>query len=516
MQEFLLKRRINIKQKPEEVGVVELRKALVIALVLVNAIVLWNAEPLLAAERAEIGQDTFVEVFNYIEGIHINSPESGSLYRGAIEGLIDTLDDPYTEYMTPEDFEEYTHYLDSTYVGVGIEILPGEGYPKILNAIDNTPAEKAGIKPGDLLIKVDGADVYNEPLDMVVQRVRGPEGTTVKLTIRREGREDFDLDLVRSSINTPTVYKEMLVGGTGYLRVLNFSAGTAGEFKNALTELSQEGAERLILDLRNNPGGYLQAAVQIAGNFIEPDGLVVSTVDRKGERTEYCTEEPPVFKGRDLAVLVDAYSASAAEILAGALQDHGVAVLVGDQTFGKGTVQGVIPLNSGGALKITQARYHTPKDRIIDGQGLTPDVQVLTPGLHIAAARRYLERPEKVTLTFELNSPEALVNGDSVALLHPVIQRSGEIYLPLRFVLEACGWRVDWQYRDGSIKISGSSLDVVFYPDGGRVICNGRSRPETLQLLNENGATYIPASGTEILGLDLKIDGSYISIEKSF
>ena len=449
--------------------------------------------------KAEIGPDTFVEVFNYIEDIHIDSPAPGLLYRGAIEGLIDTLDDPYTEYMPPEDFEEYTHYLDSTYVGVGIEILPGEGYPKILNAIDNTPAKKAGIKPGDLLIKVDGADVYNEPLDMVVQKVRGPEGTTVKLTIRREGREDFVLDLVRSNINTPTVYKEMFEGGTGYLGVFNFSSGTADEFRNALTELIQEGAAQLILDLRNNPGGYLLAAVQVAGNFIEPGGLVVSTVDRKGERTEYRTEETPVFKGRNVVVLVDEYSASAAEILAGALQDHGVAVLLGGRTFGKGTVQGVIPLDSGGALKITQARYHTPKDRIIDGQGLTPDVQVLTPGLHIAAARCYLERPEKVELTFELNSPEALVNGNSVALLHPVIQRSGEIYLPLRFVLESCGWRVDWQYRDGSIKISGSGLDVMLYPDGGRVIYNGLSRPETLQLLNENGVTYLPAPGAEIL-----------------
>ncbi len=495
---------------------IELRRILVIALVLVYALVLGNAKSLLAAESREIGPDTFVEVFNYIEDIHIDSPDPATLYRGAIEGLIDTLDDPYTEYLSPGDFEEYTRYLDSTYVGVGIELLPGEGYPRVLDAIDNTPAKRAGIKSGDLLIEVDGADVYNEPLDMVVQKVRGPEGTTVKLTIRREGREDFVLDLVRSSINTPTVYKETFEGGTGYLRVLNFSSGTANEFRNALTELVQEGAERLILDLRNNPGGYLQAAVQIAGNFLKPGELVVSTVDRKGERTEYRTEETPVFKGRHVVVLVDEYSASSAEILAGALQDHGAAVLLGGRTFGKGTVQGVIPLDSGGALKITQARYHTPKDRIIDGQGLAPDVQVLTPGLHIAAARRYLEQPEKVTLSFELNSPEAFVNGESVALLHPVLQRSGEIYLPLRFVLESCGWRVDWQYRDGSIKISGSGLDVILYPDGGRVIYNGQSRPDTLQLLNENGATYFPAPGAGIFGLDLKIDGSTVSIEKSF
>ena len=204
----------------------------------------------------------------------------------------------------------------------------------------------------------------------------------------------------------------------------------------------------MILDLRNNPGGYLQAAVQVAGNFLEPGELVVSTVDRKGVRTEYRTEETPVFKGGDVVVLVNEYSASAAELLAGALQDHGVAVLLGSRTHGRGTVQGLISLDSGGALKITQARYHTPKDRIIDGQGLAPDVQVLTPGLQIVAARRYLEQPEKVTITFELDSPEAFVNGESVVLLYPVIQRSGEIYLPLRFVMESCGWRVDWQERD--------------------------------------------------------------------
>lgn len=497
-------------------GVIGLRKILVIALALVYTFVFWNAKSPLSAASAEIGQDNFAEVFNYIENIHISSPGSDMLYRGAIEGLIDTLDDPFTEYLPPEVFEEYTHQLDSTYVGVGIEILPGEGYPRILQAMDNTPAKIAGIEPGDLLIKVDGADVYNEPLDMVVQRVRGPEGTTVKLTIRREGRGELVFDLVRSSINTPTVYQEMLEGGTGYLGVFNFGAGTAGEFRNALTQLVQEGAVQLILDLRNNPGGYLQAAVQVAGNFIEPGGLVVSTVDRNGERTEYRTEETPLFKGRKVVALVDEYSASAAEILAGALQDHGAAVLMGGQTFGKGTVQGVIPLKSGGGLKITQARYHTPKDRVIDGRGLTPDVQVLTSGLPVAAAQRYLEQPEKVSLSLELDQPEALVNGYSVALLHPAIQRQGEIYLPLRFVLEACGWRVDWQYRDGSIKAGGPNLDVVFYPDDGRVVCNGRSRPETVQLLEENGAAYLPSSGAEIFGFILKIDGNYVSIEKSF
>ena len=493
----------------------KLRRLLVIALVLVYALVFWNAKPLLAAEGGEIGPDTFVEVFTYIKEVHINNPDSATLYRGAIEGLIDTLDDPYTEYMSPEDFEEYTRYLDNTYAGVGIELLPGEGYPKVLDTIDNTPAKRAGIKPGDLLIEVDGVDVYNEPLDMVVQKVRGPEGTTVKLTIRREGQEDFVLELVRKSINAPTVYKEMLAGGTGYLRVYNFSSDTANEFRKALTELIREGAAQLILDLRNNPGGYLQAAVQVAGNFLEPGELVVSTVDRKGVRTEYRTEETPVFKGGDVVVLVNEYSASAAELLAGALQDHGVAVLLGSRTHGKGTVQGLISLDSGGALKITQARYHTPKDRIIDGQGLAPDVQVLTPGLQIVAARRYLEQPEKVTITFELDSPEAFVNGESVVLLYPVIQRSGEIYLPLRFVMESCGWRVDWQERDGSIMVSGSGLDLVLYPGDGRVIDSGRSRPETLQLMNENGATYFPVAGAQISGLDLKIDGSHVSIEKS-
>lgn len=497
-------------------GVSKLRKVSAMALILAFTLVFWIAKPALATESTGIGPDTFLEVFNFIKDNHISNPDPNLLYRGAIEGIIDTLDDPYTEYMTPEDYEEFTFSLDNTYVGVGIEVQSGEDYPRVLNAIENTPAQKSGIKPGDLVIKVDGAEVYREPLDKVVQKIRGPEGTTVKLTIRRGELEDFDLDLVRSSINTPTVYGETLEGGIGYLRVSTFGAYTASEFRDSLNDLTREGATKLILDLRDNPGGYLQAAVQIAGNFVDPGGLVVSTVDRSGERIEYRTEESPVFKGRDVAVLVDGYSASAAEILAGALQDHGVATLVGGQTFGKGTVQAVVPLNSGGALKITSTRYHTPKDRIIDGKGLSPDVQVLTPGLHIAAAWRYLGRLEKITVNLEIDRPEAIVNGDSVALMHPVVQRSGEIYLPLRFVLEALGWRVDWQYRDGSIKVTGSTPDVVFYPDGGRVVCNGRSISETVPLLLENGVYYLPVSSAGLFSLDLKIDGSVVSIEKSF
>lgn len=491
-----------------------LRKNTLLVLFLSFFLAFFLAGPSLAAENTAIGTDTFEEILDYVQTLHISSPDSDTLVRGAIEGLLDSLKDPYTEYLPPAELEDFSGSLDGDYVGVGLHLQPGERYPKVLDAIERSPASEAGIKPGDLVIKVDGVDISQESLGKVVQKIRGPEGTKVHLTIRREGAADLELELARANINTPTVNGKIMDDGIGYIRINTFGVHTAGEFKKSLDSLIQQGAKKLILDLSDNPGGILQAAVRISGNFIESGQVAVSTVDRSGKRLEYRTEEAPIAKGLPVVVLVNHDSASASEILAGALQDFGVATLIGGQTYGKGTVQAVIPLEAGGALKLTIAKYHTPKDRVIDGTGLSPDIQVLTPGLSVAVAQRYLTQTGKNTVVIDADKPDAWVNGSAVQLRQPAVQRLGATNLPLRFVFEALGCRVDWLAYDESIKITGSKSEIVYYPGDGRFTLGGQNVPGAEPLLYEDGNAYIPVSDLSLLNINVKLDGSNISIEK--
>ncbi|MDD4237855.1 MAG: S41 family peptidase [Desulfotomaculaceae bacterium] len=461
------------------------------------------------------GAGTFEEILNYVQEMHISNPQKEILYDGAINGLVDTLDDPYTVYMNPDEFEDFSNSMQGTFVGVGIELVPGESYPSVLRTIEGSPAEKAGIKAGDIIIKVDGTDIFKESLPMIVREIRGPDGTMVRLTVRREGREDFDLEVLRSSINLPTVRSELLEDGIGYIEINNFGSSTAGDFKDALTTLKTDGTDKLILDLRNNPGGYLHTAVQIAGNFLARDELVVSTVDHDNKREAYRTQSEPICKDMPVAILVNTGSASASEILAGALQDYGVAALIGDRTFGKGTVQTVIPLKAGGALKLTTAKYHTPNDRVIDHMGLEPDIQVLSPGLQLEAAKSLLNPPAETKVTIAADGTEAIVNGREVKLSQAPLQQGDTIYLPLRFVFEALGYRVDWQSSDDSIKVTDTQSEVLFYPgEDGQTLSGGQVMMGTEPLLNKMEVTYVPLSSLTFLNLKVQVDNDRITIEK--
>lgn len=458
---------------------------------------------------------TFDEILDYVQKMHINSPQEEALYDGAIKGLIDTLDDPYTEYMRPEELEEFSNSMNNTFEGVGIELVSGESYPVVLRTIEDSPAEKAGILSGDIIVKVDGIDILHESLPQIVQKIRGVGGTKVRLTVRREGRGDFELELIRSNINLSSVQGELLENNTGYIQISNFGGGTAGDFEDALVKLQQDGADKLILDLRNNPGGYLQTAVQIAGCFLEPGKVVVSTVDHDNKRDLFFTKNDPVFRGMPVAILVNNGSASASEILAGALQDYGVAALIGDRTYGKGTVQSVIPLNGGGALKLTTARYHTPNDRVIDHMGLAPDIQVITPQLQLGAAISYFNPPDQMTVTLEGDGANAYVNGNEVKLTPNMLKQDGVWYLPLRFVFEALGYRVDWQPSNGSIKVTDNRSEALFFPgENGRYLSDGKVLTLTNPLLSKDGANYVSLSSLKLFNLQVKVVNDRITIEK--
>lgn len=470
--------------------------------------------PVLAGENTAIGTETFEEILDNIQSQHVNNPNSDTLIQGAIDGLINTLNDPYTEYLPPERLKEFKGSLDSEYVGVGIQLQPGEHYPEVIGVIENTPAEKAGIKINDQIIKVDGTDVIDEPLGMVVQKIRGPEGTKVRLTIRRSGAADFELELVRKNIDAPTVIWKVLDNGTGYIGLNKFGINSADEFNKALVKLKQQGVTALILDVRGNPGGLLEEAVRIVSNFVESGQLVTSTVDKNGERQEYHTEGTANGLGIRTVVLVDHNSASASEILAGALQDYHAATLIGGTTYGKGTVQTIIPLKSGGALKLTIARYLTPKDRVVNGIGLNPDYQVLTPGLQLIAAQRFLKPSEKNVVNFDIEKSEAQVNGIPVKIEQTVMQKNGVTYLPLRFSFEALGYKVDWQTSNNSVRITGYGSNALFSTDNGRAVVDGKETTGLDPLRIEEGAAFIPLSDMNVFNISCKTEENNLSIEK--
>lgn len=513
MQEFTLQ---GAKFLTYKLGVLILRKNYLPRLILILAIILTFGGAAQAFASDDIDQElsSLKEVLRDVQLLHISEPDRQALVRGAIDGLIETLNDPYTVYMTPEDLKDFRDSIDGNYVGIGVQMQPGEIYPKVLNTIENTPASKAGIMPGDMIIKIDGTDVSHEPLGKVVERVRGREGTKLTLTIRREGTADFNVELTRANISTPTVTGKVLESGIGYIRINTFGDFTEDEFKKMLEDLTDQGATKLILDLRDNPGGIIHSAVNVSSNFIGPDKVVVTTINRDGHREEYLAEwNGNTLNHMPIVVLVNEYTASAAEIVAGALQDYDLATLIGSQTFGKGTVQAVIPLETGGALKITVARYHTPMDRVIDGTGLSPDIQVLTPDLSLAVAQGYLNGSPGSTIIFDRDKSEAMVNGSAVRNGR-VIQKQGETYLPLRLVFESLGYRVDWLQGEGAIKVAKLQSEAVFYPGDGHYIVSGLNYPGPSSMLSAEGVVYIRDSVLNLFNVSVRDEGNNVIIEK--
>jgi len=300
-------------------------------------------------------------------------PSDEELEAGLYRGLMDSLGDRYTVYYTPEELEELMTESQGVYFGIGAYISEGQegSLAKISGVFKKGPAMEAGLRAEDLIYKVDGRETYGETLSDIVSWIKGPEGTKVVLTIVRNG-EQMDVEVTRRKVEAPTVESEMLGNGMGYLRLTEFDDVTVGQYKEAMSDLYAEGMKGLILDLRSNPGGNLDTVVQIAQEML-PEGIVVYTEDKAGKRQNYrCKGDKEIQI--PMVVLVDMNSASAAEILAGAIQDYGKGTLVGTTTFGKGIVQSVLPARDGSAIKITVSGYFTPNGRNIHKIGIEPDV----------------------------------------------------------------------------------------------------------------------------------------------
>ena len=322
---------------------------------------------------------TFAEVMDRIKAAYVEPVDDKTLLENAIKGMLSNLD-PHSAYLGPEDFAELQESTSGEFGGLGIEVGSEDGNIKIVSPIDDTPASKAGIQAGDFIVKINGQPTNGLTMTEAVDKMRGKVGQKITLTLVRGGGAPFDVTLTRANIQVKSVKAQLLEDGYGYIRITQFQVKTGEEVAAALAKLRKENGNKklkgIILDLRNNPGGVLQSAVEVVDHFIKK-GLIVYTKGRlPNSELRFSATGKDLSEAVPLVVLINGGSASASEIVAGALQDQKRGVVMGTPSFGKGSVQTVLPLNNDRALKITTALYYTPNGRSIQAQGIVPDIEV--------------------------------------------------------------------------------------------------------------------------------------------
>lgn len=319
---------------------------------------------------------TFSEVLTQIQRHYVEKVNVKELVLGAVRGMLSTLD-PHSAYMTPDMYKEMQVETKGEFGGIGIQIGVKDNRLTVIAPIEETPAHRAGIQAGDFIAKVNDEATKDMTIMEAVRRMRGPKGTKVSLTIERKGTLDpIVFTLVRDIIKIESVRSKVIDGNIVYIRITQFQESTARDLRQALKEFRDREHPSMILDLRNNPGGLLSAAVEVSEQFIPPGKLIVYTQGREGRKDEYVSHPKDDYEEFPMIVLVNEGSASASEIVAGAVQDWGKAVIVGASTFGKGSVQTILPLTDGSGLRLTTAKYYTPKGRSIQSTGITPDILV--------------------------------------------------------------------------------------------------------------------------------------------
>lgn len=320
---------------------------------------------------------TFADIFTRIKLSYVEPVSDEQLLEYAVDGMLAGLD-PHSVYLKGEKYQDLDEDTRGQFTGLGLEVVMEGGFVKVIAPIDDTPAAKAGIQSGDLIIRINGEVISGLTLNEATEKMRGAPGTKILLTILRESEPDpFDIEITRAVVKLSSVKRKRLSEQVGYLRVTQFQLNTGESFRKELKKLrDEESFAGLIIDLRNNPGGLLTSAVSIVDNFIT-EGVIVSTKGRdESSKKEYQATAVDLLNGKPIVVLVNGGSASASEIVAGALQDHGRAMIMGTETFGKGSVQTVLNINETDAIKLTTARYYTPSGRSIQAAGVVPDVLV--------------------------------------------------------------------------------------------------------------------------------------------
>lgn len=327
----------------------------------------------------------FTEVLSLIQANYVDETKPRDLIYGGIKGMLETLD-PHSSFLSPDIFKEMQVETQGSFGGLGIEITVKERQLTVVAPIEGTPADRAGLHPGDRIVKIDGNPTKDMTLIEAVKKLRGPKGTSVTLTIlREESPGPFDLTLVREVIEVKSVRAKDLGDGIAYIRISSFQERTGKDLLKAIEQFQKNGISALVLDLRNDPGGLLNQAVQVSDLFLDKGQLIVYTEGRiKNQDLRFSAEHGAQVPKVPMVVLVNGGSASASEIVAGALQDWKRALVLGTKTFGKGSVQTVIPLSDGSGLRLTTAKYYTPKGRSIHGTGIVPDIVVEAPRPSVA------------------------------------------------------------------------------------------------------------------------------------
>ena len=348
----------------------------------ITSISLLIASGILAAKKDDNKNlyeqvELFSDAMSYVRSNYVEELKDKDLIYGALKGMLASLD-PYSQFMDPDSFKEMQIETKGEFGGLGIEISIKDGLLTIIAPLEDTPAYKAGIKSGDRIVKIDGVSTKEISLIDAVKKLRGKPGTTVAITVLRESEgKILDFTITRSNIQLESIKEaSILESGIGYIRLIEFQEKTSEDLKKALDKLKKEGMDSLILDLRNNPGGLLDVAVKVSEQFLKKDLVVVSTRGRIKEQEVVYRSQGGDGNGYPIVIMVNGGSASASEIVAGAIQDNGRGIILGEKSFGKGSVQTVIPLRDNSALRVTTAKYYTPSGRAIRDEGIIPDVVV--------------------------------------------------------------------------------------------------------------------------------------------
>ena len=330
------------------------------------------------SKQVKLNSDDFDTKMNklasYIETFYLDDVSEEDMAEGAFKGVVAALGDPYSEYYTEEEYESLMESTSGEYNGIGVSISQKEenGEITIATVFDDTPAKEAGIQEGDVIVAVDGNDMTGKSSQDVVSMIKGKTDGTVTITVMRNG-EKLDIQVEIRKVERPTVANHMMDGNIGYIKLGEFDGVSTSQFSEELNDLKDQGMEKLVIDIRDNPGGRLDVVCDLLDLFVDKDKLIVYTKDKNGNKQEEYTRYDASVKDIPISIIVNGNSASAAEVFTGVMQDYGLAKIVGTQTFGKGIVQKILDMGDGSAVKLTVSKYYLPNDENIHGQGITPD-----------------------------------------------------------------------------------------------------------------------------------------------
>jgi len=427
------------------------------------------------------------EIYSIIERYYVDEVDIEALRTVAPDDIGNFLGDSYTTYFSPEDFEAFLDSYFGVYCGIGAVIANRDGETYIQSIFPESPAERAGLMPGDVFVAVDGVDVIGMPMEMVSTLIRGEEGTVVQLFIRR-GSVNFTRYIVRELIELPSLASCML-GDVAYLAIYNFSEQTPASFKNHLLELQKNNPRGYILDLCDNPGGSLAAVLKIA-DMILPAGKRVWLRTRYEEDSYENNIDGTLLE--NLVVLVDNGSASASEILAGAIQDYAVGLLVGEQTFGKASVQILFRLSDGSGLKVTTARYYTPNQQDINKIGLTPDIEVIPYEDKLQTALRHI-RSTSPTIVFPIGETDVWSTQGEFFMESPPFLEEGRSYVPLRLLAETMGAEVLWDSETSTAALSRDGEEIIILVGESTGFKDGKPFDLLGRAVIREGRIFVPA-----------------------